>query len=112
MNNRGGPAMRLDDRLRHLAKRRDALCERAHLQRRQFAVQFSPITLAARRADMRIASASRLALTPIVITAAAVTLMFLGPRRLLGWARKGLEAWLLWRTFAAKLPAILPRRFG
>jgi hypothetical protein len=104
--------MRLDHRLRQLAIRREALCERARLQRDQFAFEFTPIKLVVHRADARIASVSRLAQNPIVITAAAVSLMFIGPGRLLRWAKKGLEAWLVWRSFAPKLAAMFPRRFG
>jgi YqjK-like protein len=104
--------MRVDHRLRQLAAKREALRERARLQREQFAVEFSPITLAAHRTDGRIAGVSRLARNPIVITATAVSLMFIGPGRLLRWAKKGLEAWLVWASFAPKLAAIFPRRFG
>jgi YqjK-like protein len=104
--------MRLDYRLRQLAIRREALRERARMQREQFALEFSPIKLAVHRADGRIASVSRLAQNPIVITATAVTLMFVGPGRLLRWAKKGLEVWLVWRNFAPKLAAMFPRRFG
>jgi YqjK-like protein len=104
--------MRLDHRLRQLAARREALRERVRLQREQFALEFSPVTLAAHRADARIAGITRLAQNPIVITATAVTLMFAGPGRLLRWVKKGLEAWLVWRSFAPKLAAMFPRRLG
>jgi YqjK-like protein len=104
--------MRVDYRLRQLAIRREALCKRVRSQREQFALAFTPVTLAAHRADERIAGVTRLARNPMVITATAVSLMFIGPGRLLRWAKKGLEAWLIWRSFAPKLAAMFPRRFG
>lgn len=93
--------------IQNLSDRRLALCALAGLQRAHMSQQLASLANTTHHIDQRISTASSLVRNPILLTAASVALAWVGPRGFWAWTRKGVEAWLLWKSIA---PALSTRR--
>jgi YqjK-like protein len=93
-----------------LAIHREVLIQRSDMQRQSMAAHLRPLRETASRIDSRV-RATRMALgNPVVVGAAAGLLFIIGPRRILGYVKRGAELWLMSRSWLPRLATLLMKR--
>jgi YqjK-like protein len=102
--------MKKNLRLTALAIHREVLIQRADMQRQSMAAHLRPLRKTAFNIDSRV-RATRMALSnPAIIGAAAGLLFIIGPRRILGYVKRGAELWLMSRNWLPRLATLLMKR--
>ena len=102
--------MKANIRAAELLARRERLLLAVSEQRLQLAQELAPVFRAASVVDARVAAVRSVVSNPIVIGAFGATLLLIGPRRALGFVKRGAKVWLVARNWLPVVSALLNRR--
>ncbi len=102
--------MKSRDRTTELSARRERLLLVVSGQRRQLAQQLAPVFRGASVIDGRVVAVRNMVSNPMVIGAVGVTLLLIGPRRVLSFIKRGTQVWLAARNWLPLVSALLNRR--
>jgi YqjK-like protein len=102
--------MKAPDHATELSERRERLLLVVAEQRQQLAQQLAPIFRGASVVDGRVAAVRSVVSSPLVIGAVGVTLLLIGPRRALGFIKRGTKVWLVARNWLPLLSTVFNRR--
>ncbi len=102
--------MKTRNRAAELSERRERLLLVVTEQRQQLAQQLVPVFRGASAVDARVTAVRNVVSSPLVIGAVGATLLLIGPRRALGFIRRGTRIWLIARNWLPFVSAILNRR--
>ena len=102
--------MKANIRAAELLARRERLLLAVSEQRLQLAQELAPVFRAASVVDARVTAVRNVVSNPIVIGAVGMTLMLIGPRRALGFVKRGAKVWLVARSWLPVVSALLNRR--
>jgi hypothetical protein len=105
-----GTVMKARDRITELSERRERLLVLVTNQRQQLGQQLAPVFRGAALVDDRVAAVRNVVSNPMVIGAVGLTLLLIGPRRALGFIKRGAEVWLVARNWLPLVSAVLNRR--
>ena len=101
--------MKAHDRAAELSERRERLLLVVTEQREQVAEQLAPVFRVASVIDRRVLAVRNVVSNPIAIGAVGVTLLLIGPRRALGFIKRGAQVWLAARNWLPLVSAMLNR---
>ena len=102
--------MKASVRAAELLARRERLLQSVSEQRLQLAQELAPVFRAATVVDARVAVVRNVVSNPIVIGAVGATLLLIGPRRAVGFVKRGAKVWLVARNWLPVVSALLNRR--
>jgi hypothetical protein len=102
--------MKSPDRATELSERRKRLLLVVAAQRQQVAQQLAPVFHGASVVDGRVAAVRSVATHPIVLGMVGITLLLIGPRRVLSVFKRGTRVWRVARNWLPVVSAVLRRR--
>ena len=102
--------MKAHDRAAELSERRERLLLIVSGQRELVAQQLAPVFRGASVIDRRVLAVRNVVGNPMMIGAIGVTLLLIGPRRVLSFMKRGTQVWLAARNWVPLVSAMLNRR--